>query len=366
MGGDTFPNTVRLSREALRETRETVLKILGSLDYVARFCSPKEVGDKESFGDVDFIVCLSSSELMNEFRSTLHKEIDAVEASHMGDHLSYLSSEQYQIDVLVVPESEFDSAKGFYSNGDFSYCVGKMIYKFNLKWSSKGLTYQMKKPDVDIRNLANSELEVVLSRNTHDAFEFLGFEASTIGLLLDPSTEINQQQLIQFLEECKFYRAFLRNEKARKRLFNKHRERRPMVRAFFDHCESKAELMDPVSLEVKTPGESKIVTEDEILEHFKMTHKKREMLAKIESMIQANDKRKEAKEKFNGTFVEKWYPEVSKPQIGKIFAALRNHIGEGSLCSEDEYFAWILSTDADAIKLTVHFLYMKLKNTNMG
>ena len=66
MGGDTFPNTVRLSREALRETRETVLKILGSLDYVARFCSPKEVGDKESFGDVDFIVCLSSSELVSQ------------------------------------------------------------------------------------------------------------------------------------------------------------------------------------------------------------------------------------------------------------------------------------------------------------
>ena len=61
MGGDTFPNTLRLSRAAFSDIVEKVLKILSELDIVTLYCSPKEVGDKESYGDVDFIVCLNDA-----------------------------------------------------------------------------------------------------------------------------------------------------------------------------------------------------------------------------------------------------------------------------------------------------------------
>ena len=64
MGGDTFDNTCRLSRKEFKETRVRVGTILDSFGgAVSIWCSPKEVADKESYGDVDFVACLDTDVL---------------------------------------------------------------------------------------------------------------------------------------------------------------------------------------------------------------------------------------------------------------------------------------------------------------
>ncbi|XP_075258514.1 uncharacterized protein LOC142350539 isoform X2 [Convolutriloba macropyga] len=339
MGGDTFPNTLRLSRAAFSDIVEKVLKILSELDIVTLYCSPKE---------------------LSELKLTLYQKLEAIEEQHNGDHLSFLSPERYQIDVLVVPECEFDSTKGFYSNGDFSYCLGKMIYKYNLKWSSKGLSYRMAKPDFDVRNLPNADLDLILTRNTKEAFSFLGFSESTIEDLLDDSKPVEQQQLIVFLQECRFYRLFLENESARKRLFNKHRERRPMVRSFFDYCQQQSDMLlrsssRAPSVDAKADH---VPSEEEILTHFNLMHKREEMKDKVQGIIDGQEKRKDVKSKFNGEHVEKWCPGISKRQIGFVFATLRRKLGDcGKQCSEAAYHDWVFRTDCDEIKKTVAEIY---------
>ena len=142
---------------------------------------------------------------INRLINELSKRLDALEVSHNGHHLSFLSPERYQIDVLVVPVMEFDSAKGFYSNGDFSYCLDKMIYKFNLKWSSKGLSYRMTRPEGEVHNLSNADLDLTLTTNTREAFLFLGFGEPNVDRLLDDNKALTQDELINILEECRFY-----------------------------------------------------------------------------------------------------------------------------------------------------------------
>ena len=135
------------------------------------------------------------------------ERLSALETDFNAEHLSFLTPERFQIDILVCSSKEFDSSKGFYSNGDFSYCLGKMIYKDGLKWSSKGLSYKFDKPPCDSNvNIPNSELEVILTRNTKEAFTFLGISEPSIDLLLDDDKEIDQSQLIEILSESTYYR----------------------------------------------------------------------------------------------------------------------------------------------------------------
>ena len=191
MGGDSFPNTERLSEEEYRRICDVIsecLKAQKDLD----FRIPVEVKDKEEicrlrgkdrpYGDVDIILGVSDK---NTNRLDVVKQvIEAVRGDpneiHQNDSTySFLTAERYQVDIKFCQKENLSFLTAFKSNNDFGALLGHLLTPLQLKWSEAGLLVKLRQEAVSGVGAVKGEL--LLTRDTAMVCQFLreGFKNSS-------------------------------------------------------------------------------------------------------------------------------------------------------------------------------------------
>ena len=118
MGGNAFPDTCRLGRAERDRIVEVVTEALCT---IGRCVAPLELADKETFGDVDFVVCGPRDAVREALCETLGGTVPFVAC---GPHDSFLTPERYQVDVTYCPLHLFDMHVAFLSHGDLCMIAG--------------------------------------------------------------------------------------------------------------------------------------------------------------------------------------------------------------------------------------------------
>lgn len=122
MGGKLL-NGRRVTREEFFDIEDRVCAFLGA-HRLHQFI------DKTTFGDIDLVLPISTKE-----RSMRLLESPVVN----GDVISFLW-DGFQVDLICVPDDMVEYSIDFFSHGDKSNLLGRLIkYHYNLTFSSKGL-----------------------------------------------------------------------------------------------------------------------------------------------------------------------------------------------------------------------------------
>ena len=154
MGGDSFPNTERLSEEEYQRTCE-VISVCLQAQTGLEFRIPIEVKDKaeicrlrgkdKPYGDVDIIVSgddINRLELINTVITAVGgdgKEIHTNDSTY-----SFLTRERYQVDIKFCQPENLAFLAAFKSNNDFGALLGHLLSPLKLKWSELGLMLKLK------------------------------------------------------------------------------------------------------------------------------------------------------------------------------------------------------------------------------
>lgn len=164
MGGNLFKESKRMEskeefQNAIQEQRVRFpnLKLIG----------PRQLKDKETFGDLDMLVETGHAE---EIRKVLDAE--GLKHSTNGRVLSYLDPNNYQVDLIQIPEDRLMYAWCFFSDGDLGNILGRMVKNvYHLKNSFLGLYYVYRPDDTGNYNqeflvsLCYEELIILLGLN---------------------------------------------------------------------------------------------------------------------------------------------------------------------------------------------------------
>lgn len=169
MGGNALRQTytVRKPRVEYETIQSTVVSRLRNASIVVEIIY--SVPGKQDFGDLDLLVCASTS-LLRHVIITEFKPNEIV--THGGSVISF-DFESFQIDLIQV--DYIPMAQFYFSYGDMGHIIGKMMSVCKLKFGHTGLWLHLTQDD-------NQEVVVVpnveLSNDPGAICEFLGLDYS--------------------------------------------------------------------------------------------------------------------------------------------------------------------------------------------
>jgi hypothetical protein len=174
MGGNALKNTTtrRMSKDDYLERVSEVSKLLDS--YISKFHPSfnlryhvlENVGEKESFGDMDVLVSFPINENVLNGIGFAPKDI------FINGSVASFDYRELQIDFITVPSSSFDYAKAYFNNGDLGNLLGNLAKHYGLKHGHTGLLLPVRDKDH-----LYTELLVTLD---HDEFlELVGLDTDT-------------------------------------------------------------------------------------------------------------------------------------------------------------------------------------------
>ena len=136
MGGKLF-NGRRVDRKEFLELEDEVVKFLQSNLLSDKIRKLSHVSDKTSFGDIDLIVSNTLTESCMSFL-----ERSGIVYKKNGDTLSFLWS-GVQVDLIFVKPELLDFSVKYFSHGDKSNLIGKLVkYHYGITFSSLGPYYK--------------------------------------------------------------------------------------------------------------------------------------------------------------------------------------------------------------------------------
>jgi len=357
MGGDSFPDTRRLSETEYVRVCEIISDCLR--DQEVEFNIPVEVLDKseicaargktEPYGDVDVIVARSKVDA----KVVVDKVIETVggdtEEIHVNDSThSFLTRERYQVDLKFCNKENLTFLTAFKGNNDFGALLGHLLTPLHLKWSDSGLHLKLRKENISGVGAVKSDL--LLSKHIPEICQFLGVPDYS----LDCKTRLSCEQIFDILTSS---RVFFLSDYDEKYKIRERRKKRPVSDTFFNYLESEdpEQLMKKKSVKyeddkivnILTSFRNKETTYDNfimiIAGVFNKTDEVTEMLQKMEMKLQPVT----LNPKFNHKVLSEWYPELSPNDLGKLFGKLKSkHSGDGPQSWSD----WILNNDLEHIR----------------
>lgn len=305
MGGSAFGRV--MPRLNAAQYAEVVSEMTAKLHpaFFERVHAPRKLPSKESFGDVDLVVCGARRDLDPQ------KDLGAL-ASVRNGTLTSLDIKGFQVDLIKVEESWWDLAVFCNDYGDVGMIIGMLVRNLGLKFGMKGLTLKLE------------TAKVKLSQSRKDILAFLGLsEAKWCGGFG------SQEEVFTWLQTCRYFRPsfFQRkrleqddaqtqqkdssrfeepkiwNREVRKRL-----DLRPMFSAWIQHVSqlpSNEDRLDSVRVR------------DDALTFFD----KREQ---YENIVSDFALRRSVKEKFNGKLASSWTDnQVVGKDLGERMAVFR-------------------------------------------
>jgi len=168
MGGNAFPNTIRLNKPDYESLSKTVYRQLQRPDWiVARVVSYSQ---KESFGDLDIL--FSSKNYDPELIGRCLGTVGLVRNGSVTSYAIGLPAGIFQVDVIYVPQDELKFATCYFAFNDLGNLLGRIYHRAGFKLGHRGLTYVVR----EAGNPSHVLREIVVTDCWKKALEWGGFD----------------------------------------------------------------------------------------------------------------------------------------------------------------------------------------------
>jgi hypothetical protein len=204
----------RISKDEYILIEEDVIKKLHQSYPMAR--TTKFYTNKESFGDLDVIIVAEPIIYLEQKEkiSTYLKDLFDAREIEFYDNIIKFEYKDFQIDLIVVNESNFDIAHFFYSYNDMNNIIAHIVKKFGICFDQDGLSVNL----YDSTNTIRTNFSI--SKDPRKIYNFLKLDYNRY---LDGFN--NLDEIFQFIVSSPFFTSNIfkklnSNHKNRKLLLN--------------------------------------------------------------------------------------------------------------------------------------------------
>ena len=189
---------------------------------------------KDSFGDMDVVVEVNDLFEMKRLVENIKEKFAPKEIVRNGPVISF-DVEDFQIDFITVPESQFKFAVNYFAWNDLGNFIGRTAHRLGFKYGHDGLKYVLRDSQDDTYVVA----ELYLTQSTREALKFLDFDVNTFLDGFDTPEEIfDYASSSSYFDPATFVLAN-RNHTARVR-----DRKRKMYNACVEHYKQKFAVTD--------------------------------------------------------------------------------------------------------------------------
>lgn len=226
MGGNALKNvqTRRVGREEYSQIYSELYEQL-FLKYrlFSKFEILRNYSDKDSFGDMDILVCDNIDEFTKGRLVGCLSPYESKEIIQNGPVTSF-EYKNFQIDLVFVPRESFEYAYEYFY-GDLGNLVGKLAHQVGLRHTHKGLFLRAKDGTKVIS-------DICVSTDIEDTYKFLGVDR-------DFSKEFKtMNDMFELVSSSKYFnpdKYLFENLNHTARVRDK---KRPMYNAFLEYCKT--------------------------------------------------------------------------------------------------------------------------------
>ena len=295
MGGNAFPNTVRLDVAFY----DLICDFIKS--YNNGIMIPRVVGEKSSFGDID---TYSSDPNAADW---IRYNFVVLEEKRHPTSINFLIDTSWghvQLDLEKLEDYD-DFAIKYFSFNDLGNLVGRIAHRQGLKFGHRGLRYVLREGSRQISDL-------LVTDNYEEALEYLGFDSKKFEEGFTTYSEMFDWVVnSKYFEPCAYS---LENMSHQSRTRDRKRKTFHM---FLDYLGDTGEY---------TPSD-KANALNRHLSYFPSFNERMEEAIKIDARKQL------IKSKFNGLIVANTIPGLVDVELGKFMSYLRNHLTDDFVLS---------------------------------
>jgi hypothetical protein len=324
----------RLNPEEYKKLSEKILRLLSEEYTVPTSVSPEKrlltgiapsLRQKESHGDLDVIISVKELQgnqkyFYDSFRLFLENQFGY--KPHQNTNVFSFPADDFQVDVTIVPEIEFESSINYTSWGDLSNLMGRIYHKMGLHYGHSGLTFWIRKGLFD-KNIEWSDNDHVyekftLTRDFRQICEIGGFDHERWLQGFD-----TEEDAFEFVTNSKYFDKSLFLIENLNHINRVRNRKRPMYMRFIEYTDQSA------LEENSNPPSSNFLSK----ENYSIIFQKRfpELRERIDYYRFQNSIDNIVKEKINGHIIKDLFPEIDGKLIGQILNIIKETYSVGQI-----------------------------------
>lgn len=154
-----------------------------------RVAIPTFYRTKESFGDIDIIVCNDGK---FNIRTYIEDNFNPQEIFHNGNCWSF-DFKETQVDLISVSSEHFESMCNYMGNSDLGNYIGRIAHALGMKFGQEGFWYEHYFKG---KNLG----KIMISKDIQEILEFLGL---SYDIWLEGFDTL--EDIFKYISECKYF-----------------------------------------------------------------------------------------------------------------------------------------------------------------
>lgn len=336
MGGNALNNmgieTRRVSTEELHQIYADVSKKLyeelGLETYMGEFYR-----EKPDHGDCDILFKVDNAFYNKHINMTewIKENFNTKGVFHNGSVNSF-EYDNFQVDLIPIAESNWEIAKVWFSNDPLYNLLGKISYKFGIKFGPDGFRFVYYNDD------KSKTHEILLTKDPKRIHDFLDLDYSIVEKGFDTVKDI-----YDFLLTSKYFSVDIYQYENLRHIDKKRNLRRKSYNEFLTYINENSDNLPHYNF-----NEDKKSYIPMIVEAFPECN----IYEKIEKFEKKERIRKEIASKFNGNIIMEMFPELTGKDLGKFINTFKMLHGE-------HFNEYVLKTDPEKIKEAIKYYYVK-------
>jgi len=321
MGGQALKNTYteRKNTEEFNFIKAKIIpSIIDILQYEAHVV--KFYHNKETHGDMDILIKINNH-TNNKLIINFIKNNYNPNEIHMNGNVISFNYEDFQIDFILINESNWDIAKHYFDYDCCGNIMGKTYHKFNLSYGWEGMYYKFR--NFNGRNSSN----ILISKDPRKIFDFGGYNYDKYLLGFD-----NLEEIFAFVIDCKYFDSNIFQMENLKHIDRKRNRKRKSYHVFLNYLKENG-IATQFSF-----NRDKAMYIPIINEFFPEA----DLIEKLDLLNEKNNINKILAEKFNGNIIMTW-TNLSGKELG-------NAIRKFKLALGDKYNDFILNNNENTIR----------------
>jgi len=330
MGGNALQKYgIKTQRKTTSELYQINFELIKRLyEDLSLFASPVLFyRKKETHGDFDLLVQIPPKTNINWYEYI--KNTFKPNAIYPNANLYSFDYQNFQIDLILIPENKWKTAITYYSYDPLGNLMGKIFHKFNLSYGWEGLYYKF-------RNFHGSlKKSILISEDVRKIFEFGGYDYDRFSEGFDTLEDI-----FQYCISGKYFDSKIFEYENLSRIDRKRNLKRKSYKHFLNYLK---ENNININYEFNKNKEEYI----ELIDNFFPEANLIDNLNKLKKEDMIN---KAISEKFNGDIIMSFIPGIQGKELGNAISMFKKHLG-------DNYKDFILNNDIEIIKKTFLDVY---------